>query len=53
LSNAAEDGTKNFCCQRKNRHTIPTDCNFGTYPCRKIRSIDRHVNVTRPRSNVA
>jgi hypothetical protein len=38
--------------RRKNRHTIPTDCNFGTYPCRKMRSIERHLNVTRPRSNV-
>ena len=27
-------------------HTCPTDWSFGTHACRKIRSTDRHSNVT-------
>jgi hypothetical protein len=38
-------GDGNRRCQRKNRHTCPTDCSLGTYPCRKNRSTDLHVKV--------
>jgi hypothetical protein len=46
LPNAAADGIVNPRCQRRNRHTSPTDCSLGTYACRKIRSIERQVRVT-------
>jgi hypothetical protein len=44
--NAADEGTLNPRCQRRNVHTRPTDCSLGTHPCRKTRSIERHSNVT-------
>ena len=44
--NAADDGIGNPHCQRRNWHTQPTVCSFGTYACRKIRSTERHMSVT-------
>src|SRR5947208_3230946 len=34
-------------------HTCPTDCSLGTYACKKIRSMERHLSVTWSRSRVA
>src|SRR5438093_12808700 len=31
-------------------HTCPTDCSLGTYACKKIRSMERHLSVTWSRS---
>jgi hypothetical protein len=44
--NADEEGIGYPRCQRRNWHTQPTLCSFGTYACRKIRSTDRQVSVT-------
>jgi hypothetical protein len=44
--NAADDGIANLRCQRRNWHTQPTVCSFGTYACRKTRSTDRQASVT-------
>jgi hypothetical protein len=46
LPNAAEEGMGYPFCQRRKMQTCPTDCSFGTYACRKIRSIERTLSVT-------